>query len=245
MALLQDTAIVLRRLDYSETSQVLAVLTREHGQQRLIAKGVKRSTKKKVAVGIDLLELGRLIFSRRPGGEESLGQLTEWVQLDHFRSLRSSLASMYAAQYAAEVTLQLTEAHDPHPGLFDALRQLFEQLSPTQSEAPLVHYLWELLTHIGLRPELGRCLNCARDVAGDQRLFFSSRQGGTICRDCESAIVEKRAINPKLASSLAADESIPPPLVHEAFDLLDYHLTNVMSRRPKMSDMVKQAFRQR
>ncbi len=37
MASVKDVAIVLRRLDYSETSQVLAMLTREHGQQRLIA----------------------------------------------------------------------------------------------------------------------------------------------------------------------------------------------------------------
>ena len=54
MTAIKDEAIVLRRLDYSETSQVLAFFTRDHGPRRLIAKGVKRSTKKKFATGIDL-----------------------------------------------------------------------------------------------------------------------------------------------------------------------------------------------
>ena len=69
MAAVKDQAIVLRRLDYSETSQVLVFLTREHGLQRLIAKGIKRSTKKKYATGIDLLERGRLVFLISARGE--------------------------------------------------------------------------------------------------------------------------------------------------------------------------------
>ena len=55
MPLVKDEAIVLRRLDSSESSQVLVFFTREHGPQRLIAKGIKRGTKQRFATGIDLL----------------------------------------------------------------------------------------------------------------------------------------------------------------------------------------------
>ncbi len=61
MALISDRAIVLRRLDYSETSQILALFTREYGQVRVIAKGIKRSTRSRFAVGIDLLEVGQVV----------------------------------------------------------------------------------------------------------------------------------------------------------------------------------------
>ena len=37
MPLIQDQAVVLRRLDYSETSQVLVLFTRDHGKVRAIA----------------------------------------------------------------------------------------------------------------------------------------------------------------------------------------------------------------
>jgi DNA repair protein RecO (recombination protein O) len=128
MPAIKDQAIALRRLDYSETSQVLLFLTREHGPRRLLAKGIKRSTKKKPAAGIDLLERGLLEFSARSGGDGSLGILMEWQQVNIYLGLRAGLDRLYAAQYAAEVTAGMVEEADPHPELFDALVQLLEGL---------------------------------------------------------------------------------------------------------------------
>ena len=120
MASIKDNAIVLRRLDYSETSQVLAFFTRRHGQRRLIAKGVKRSTKKKFSPGIDLLEQGELVFWHRPQSESGLATLTEWRQTNLFVGLRAGLDRWYAGQYAAEITASMTQENDPHPALYDA-----------------------------------------------------------------------------------------------------------------------------
>lgn len=250
--LIKDTAIVLRRLDYSETSQVLAVLTREHGQQRLIAKGIKRSTKSRVATGIDLLDLGSVVFTRRPGKEDVLATLTEWRQEDGFSHLRRDLPRCYAAQYAAEVTSQFTEVHDPHPGLFDALKRLLAALADHEPAAALAAYLWQLLTEIGLRPELSRCMSCGRSVQGDRQVYFSSREGGAICRDCEPAVVDKRRVEGQVLSALTGlsalgdDSSLTP--VPEAvegqvssllLDLLDYHLTQLMGRPAKLSQPLR------
>lgn len=249
--LIKDSAIVLRRLDYSETSQVLAVFTREHGQQRLIAKGIKRSTKARVAVGIDLLELGSVVFTRRPGKEDVLATLTEWRQVDGFAHLRRDLPRCYAAQYAVEVTSQLTEVHDPHPGLFDALERLLQTLSEARPASVLAEYLWRLLTEIGLRPELSRCTGCGRSIAADRQIYFSSREGGAICRDCEPAIVEKRRLEPRVASWLSTlrdadqtsgvDAASPSRggTAEWALDLLDYHLTQLMGRPAKLSKALR------
>lgn len=241
MALVKDFAITLRRLDYSETSQVLAMLTREHGQQRLIAKGIKRGTKTRVAVGVDLLELGRVVFSQRSGREDVLAVMTEWRQEDTFPHLRRDLGRCYAAQYAAEVTSHLTEAHDPHPALFDGLHRLLGDLKTVDPLVGLVGYLWLMLTEIGLRPELGRCANCHRDVSGDRRLYFSSRQGGAICRDCEPAMVEKRQIAPQVAAGFARDGTVSASQSAAAFDVLDYHLREIMARPAKLSSALRAA----
>ena len=42
MHTLKDTAICIRRWDFSETSQTVSLLTREHGILRGLAKGAKR-----------------------------------------------------------------------------------------------------------------------------------------------------------------------------------------------------------
>jgi DNA repair protein RecO (recombination protein O) len=241
VTLVKDMAIVLRRLDYSETSQVLAVFTREHGQVRLIAKGVKRSTKTRVATGIDLLELGQAVFSLRTGKEDNLATLTEWRQEDGFAHLRRDLARSYAAQYAAEITSQLTEVHDPHVGLFDALRRFLPALAEEDTVTALVGYLWVLLREIGLRPDLGRCVSCGRPTEGGGALFFSSREGGAICRDCEPAMIEKRRIPPAIGRALTDEGLSDKSLAMPAFELLDYHFTELMSHPPRTSRLLRQA----
>jgi len=271
MASLKDDAVALRRLDYSETSQVLAVFTRAHGQQRLIAKGIKRSTRTRVAVGIDLLEAGTVVFIRKPGHEDTLGTLTEWQQTDTFPHLRADLGRLYAAQYAADVTTSLTEVHDPHPALFEAIVDFFASMKTAATLPALSQFLWTLLDEIGLRPDLSRCMSCGRSVAGDREVYFSSRESGAICRDCEPAVVDKRRIDPRAAEQLRAwsddaDASgnegatgSSPASVNAAgafaapsarsgvtpwpavFDLLDHHLTQILHHPPRLASAIRTA----
>ena len=121
MSQIKDHAVTLRRLDFSESSQVLVFFTLEHGKQRLIAKGIKRGTRTRFATGIDLLEQGRVVFSRPEGGAERLGTLIEWHQEDVFPSLRRDLRWMYGAQYAAEAIDATTEENDPAGRLYLSL----------------------------------------------------------------------------------------------------------------------------
>lgn len=239
MALVKDSAIVLRRLDFSETSQVLAVFTRDHGQQRVIAKGVKRGTKSRAGIGIDLLEKGDIVFSARPGKEDRLSTLTEWRQRDGYRHLRVDLSRLYSAEYAADVTVQLTEAHDPHPGLFEAIDAFLASLADRPAPDALATYLWQLLREIGLRPQMDACVGCGRSVTADETLYFSSHQGGTVCHDCEPRAVEKRRLSKETAQLLAdAEETVSG----RAFPLLDYHLRETMGRPSKLSALVRRTF---
>lgn len=260
MALHRDEALVLRRLDYSETSQILLVFCRELGAQRLIAKGIKRGTKTRVAVGVDLLEAGTVVLSRRTGADAQLGIMTEWRQQDTFPHLRRDLPRLYAAQYAAEATGQLTESGDPHPGLFDALRSLFTNLAAGEPLGHLVAFLLTLLREIGLMPQFNACVACGRTFsplreAGGRaeggpgrvdlaHLYFSSHQGGIICRDCEPAAVEKRRVDPVAVSILQerAEGSARDSRVDSAaFDLLDYHLTETIGRPLRLSQPLRDA----
>jgi DNA repair protein RecO (recombination protein O) len=238
MALIKDEAIAIRRLDYSETSQVLAFFTREHGKQRLIAKGIKRGTKTRFVTGIDLLERGKIVFSRRERGDRTLGTLTEWQQEDVFAGLRHDLRWMYAGQYAAEAIDIATEESDPTPRLYDATVALLEEL-PRQGAPALVTFQRVLLTEIGLMPDLTRCVACGRLWSGKSRPFFSAGAGGLICHDCEGPLVEKRRVEPRILLALTVGQ-IADDTAADAFDLLDYHLTESLGRRLRMSQHVGQ-----
>jgi recombinational DNA repair protein (RecF pathway) len=263
LASVKDLGVVLRRLDYSETSQVLVVFCRESGQQRLIARGVKRGTKKRVAVGVDLLEFGRVVYQRRPGSDAQLGTLTEWRQEDVFAGARRDLATWYAVQYAAERTVQATEEADPHPTLFDALLALLRHANEGGTDKGdtaeggtdkrlrmsglLLDYLWTLLREIGLTPQLQRCAGCGGECAP---MYFSARQGGLLCRDCEPAYVEKRRVASEalvVLRALGGEARTPGPAAEHgpsvlaAFDLLDYHLTEILAKPSRVAALLRSA----
>lgn len=198
----RDQAIVLRHLDYSETSQVLACLTRAHGPRRFIAKGIKRGTKNKAASIIDLLELGEVVFLDRPHSDAELSILTEWRQSDAHLGLRRDLLAWYAAQYAAEITSAMTQEADPHPELFDALAGLLDSLSGGAAALPgLLSYQCALLIVAGLWPDLSRCVVCGRTAPPGRAGYYGAVQGGLVCRNCQPTLTGTRYLS---ASSIDA-----------------------------------------
>ena len=318
MALISDRAIVLRRLDYSETSQILALFTREHGQVRVIAKGIKRSTRLRFAVGIDLLELGHVVWSARVDRPQNLAILTEWKQVDAFVGLRERLERLYAAQYAAEITAELTTDQDPHATLFDHLQLFLEKLSIVSCQSPVVsrqssaepracpglnsrkasapqhselsaqhsvlspessvlspqssvlnpqsfrtladlcEFQRSLLIEIGLMPQGEHCVGCRSAITSDgaEGVYFTSHEGGLLCRDCEASYVEKRRVSPDVIrvlaggpvdqhSALSTQSSVLSPrssvldsLAGEAFALLNYHISHLMHKAPRLAKFV-------
>ena len=239
MALTQDEAVVLRRLDYSETSQVLVFFARASGKLRAIAKGIRRSTKTRFAAGIDLLEVGHVVFSTRSARQAELATVTEWKQSQALTGLRRTLEGLHAAQYAAEVVAGLTEDWDPHPALYDALVGLLQGFCGVDAViGPLVVFQRTLLHEVGSLPRFESCVSCGRVPGPGEPVFFSSFEGGLLCRDCEAAHVEKRQIErASLAVLRGAGGSIRAAA--GAFDLFNYHTAHVMGRNPETAAWVR------
>lgn len=232
MSLERDQAIVLRRIEFSETSQIVSVFTRDHGRHSLIAKGARRSTRTRFTPGLDLLELGELTFTPARG-DAQLGTLAEWSQQALFEGLRRHLVRLYTACYAVELIDALTAEADPHPELFDGLLRLLRGLDvahgPGDGAASAVtaapRFQALLLRQIGYTPLLSECIDCRRRIDPRGIVYFSAVAGGALCRDCEQHHAIKRRLPPGvLGSTLTADN------VLDWFDLLDEMAATVAGR---------------
>ncbi|MBU3739538.1 MAG: DNA repair protein RecO [Rhodoferax sp.] len=145
-----EPAYVLHRYDWSESSLILEVLTRQHGRIALVAKGVKRPSSSFRPVLLPLQPL-RLSY----GGDAEIRTLkgAEWVG-GHVMPTGPALLAGY---YLNELLLTLLARDDPHPGLFDlyaqAVQVLAGPLTPLQQPALRAFELL-LLREIGLLPRL-------------------------------------------------------------------------------------------
>ena len=248
MALMRDRCICLRKVEYSETSQILALFSREHGLLRLIAKGAHRRTKagaSKFDGGVDLLDVGDAVFSHSP--ERDLCPLTEWHLSEGHLGLRRNLRAVYLGLYAAELVSMLIEEHDAHPELFDQLEQTLRQLATPRLEEAFLAFELDLLREVGYLPEFSACTLCGRGVGDLDRAYFSAARSGVVCRNCETSAPDRIEIDARLLRMLQQILSAPrdngsidrlPRLTRHQTDpinhLLAEHVEHTLSRRLRM-----------
>ncbi len=183
--LTKDSAICIRAVDYSETSQIVTFFARATGKFTAIAKGSKRP-KSAFDGPIEVFSLGRIVFS--DSNREKLATLTEFQQQPGLAGLSKNLFALNCASFAIELLNSLTDDYDPHPQLFDSLLQFLQDISEQRLSADLsagglpkaeasakaeasraegratisllILFQLALLKEVGLMPILNYCVNC-------------------------------------------------------------------------------------
>ncbi len=176
------TAIVLRVVEFSETSSVVTLLTREFGKVRGLAKGARR-LKGPFESALDLLALCRIVFLRK--SSDALDLLTEAKLERRFRPAPGDLSSLYAGYYVAELLNELTDERDPHPELFDAADETLAALGTSGAVHALVlRFEMTALRVLGHLPLVDRCAECGVKVETSGRVPFAPLAGGILCQKC-------------------------------------------------------------
>ena len=185
MASEKSLAIVLRVTEYSETSCIVNLLTRDFGRIGAIAKGARRP-KSPFDTAIDVLAVCQVVFINKPS---ALSILTEAKLERRFRSSETDLKCLYAGYYVIELLRTLTDEGDPTPELFDLTHEMLIQLDEDNfSENELNHWLLRfelaLLDLLGQLPMLTRCVSCGREKTMLSEVNFGLNAGGVLCQTC-------------------------------------------------------------
>jgi DNA repair protein RecO len=176
--------ICLRRLHYSNTSQVASFITADAGRLSFLAKGVTRAPKKGIRTGFDLLGRYDLVYTmRRPG---TLHNLTDRWLKDGFRGVRRSLPRILCGYYAAELASSFTVEEEPCPALYDLLLRTLHDVASGEALglSLLVLELGALREH-GSCPQFHLCTECGRPLPQRGPVCFCPASGGPLCRRCE------------------------------------------------------------
>lgn len=200
MALVRDEGICLRRWDWSENSQTVAIFARTTGLVRAVAKGAKRENAN-FSGGLEVLTRGELVVSIRENkAADQLANLTAWDLLEVFPVARRRLDAFFAGLAILDVTYHALTDSDPHEAMYDglvsALRELdhspqgtrdeeelspeYEAPPPPDVHAPLARYLWCVLSETGHAPELERDVRDQTPLAESEVVGFAPRLGGLV-----------------------------------------------------------------
>jgi len=242
--LTKDSAICIRAVDYSETSQIVTFFAKAAGKFTAIAKGSKRP-KSAFDGPIEVFSYGRIVFS--DSNREKLATLTEFQQKPSLTGLSKNLFALNCASFAIELLNSLTDDYDPHPQLFDSFIDFLRSVNEPRATSDgrrgpislLILFQLTLLKEVGLMPVLNYCINCKNAFSSAwQGGYFSSSANGLVCRDCEAAFPDRIAVTTSAAKCLADLKLLAnakEKTLNEIEKLLISHFTYTLGRPPKLA----------
>jgi DNA repair protein RecO (recombination protein O) len=245
-------AYVLHRYDWSETSLILDLFTREQGRLAVAAKGAKRPYSQLRPVLLPFQHI-HVALGRVPKADANPDEPTHEVQ-----NLRSAEwaggaamltgAALFSGFYLNELLMRLTARHDPHPVLFDAYAQTLPALverDDTVVEAALRAFEIVLLKELGVLPELSVETLTLALVRDDGRYALLPDAGVAAARGGDAAVDGSILIGLQAALEHGSQAALQsrcaealPELKPMLRALLHYHLGSpVMRTRQVMLDV--------
>lgn len=184
-------AYVLHQYDWSESSLIIDLFTREQGRIAVAAKGAKRPFSQMRAV---LLPFQRIqVTVGRLAGEEGASEVqnlraAEWGG----GAPMLTGAALFSGFYLNELLMKLLARHDPHAALFDVYAQTLAVLAnadEAQTQAALRAFELTLLREIGVLPDLSLVTMTQQPLDAGERYALRADAGVVLGggRDADAA----------------------------------------------------------
>ncbi len=169
-------AYVLHSYDWSETSLIVEIFTRERGRVVVAAKGAKRPTSNFRPVLLPFQPL-LLLLGKTPADEQAEVlnlRSAEWAGGQPIMPA----ASLLAGYYLNELLLKLLARQDPHPSLFDAYADTVLALASAVDEGSALRaFELLMLRELGVLPDLSIATLSAQAVQPEARYTLQPEAG--------------------------------------------------------------------
>lgn len=169
-------AYVLHSHDWSETSLIVELFTRDRGRLVVVAKGAKRPTSNFRPVLLPFQPL-MVMLGKTPADEaaEILAlRSAEWAGGQPLMPA----SALFNGFYLNELLLKLLARQDAHPALYDAYADTVSALAAGTDEAPALRaFELMLLRGLGLLPELALDTPTAQPLQPEARYTLQPEAG--------------------------------------------------------------------
>lgn len=190
MSIDKTQALVLRKMDFRETSLIADFYTREFGKVSGLLKGI-RTEPKKFASTVELFSLNEIIFYRKRNS--SLHLVSACDGRESFSSIRQDITKTGIASLMMEFIGAVMQQEDKNSEVFDlALCCLNELAVTTNPDKINTIFKIKMLSLSGFKPHFDSCVSCSERLLGESR--FSLMLGGLLCPQCARKDVSARGI---------------------------------------------------
>jgi DNA repair protein RecO (recombination protein O) len=170
-------AIVLAHFDLGEADRIITLLTPVDGKIRAVAKGVRRP-RSRIGGSVEPFAELEVVLARG----RNLDVITQVSVAHAWLRLRDRLESTATAWYLGELADRAVEERAGAHPVYGLLRRACQLLDDGMAPGRVARWFESgLADALGVRPELDRCVECARTLEESDRFRWVPALGGVLC----------------------------------------------------------------
>lgn len=177
MQIINVEGIVLGETNYSESSKILKVLTKEYGIINIISKGCRSIKSKLRGVSSKLSYANFQIYYKKNG----ISTLTGADTINTLLNIKKDIDLISYSSYLLELTEQAYK-YSNSKDLYDLLVSTLLKINDLY-DYEILTYIYELklLDYFGIKPNIDECSIC-----GNKKniITISTIDGGYVCQNC-------------------------------------------------------------
>lgn len=153
--ILQTEALVLRSIDYGETSRIVTLFTRQRGKVAVMAKGARRSGSR-FGSSLQPMSYTHVIIYYKPS--RGVQTLTESSHVRFFDSITRDLARVSCGLRVVELVHALMQDEEQNASAFNLVLEVLERLNRTveRTENLLFYFQIRFASVLGFEPDIHR-----------------------------------------------------------------------------------------
>ena len=178
----ENTAIVLRFVNYRDNDRMVTLLSPSRGRIDALIRGCRKAGSHNLNAG-ELFALGDYMLHESNGR----ANVTSVKLIETFYPLRENYSRLTCGIYLLNLAEAAAEPEQEQRELFMLLVHTMSRLAfSDQDWKPLLAgFLMHFSACQGFRPRLNHCVFCGKPIPEEGPVWFDASEGGVCCRDCK------------------------------------------------------------
>lgn len=180
--IIKSKAVVLGKMNYSDSSLIVTLYSEHNGKVSAILKGA-RSPKSKLALIVDTLNLIEVIFYKKESRELQVVSSADLIE--HYPNIKSDLESTKYAFAVLEVVRNLTIENESNERLFKGIVRILEHFENKKEQPSILfgRFFMFLITETGYELMIDKCSKCGKELNPNNSVGYNY-SAGFICEEC-------------------------------------------------------------
>ncbi len=194
--IIKTEAIVLKKMNYGDSSKIAVFFSKEHGKLSAIIKGA-RSPKSKTGLIIDAFNNVQIVFYKK--NNRDLHFISQADLIFHYPKVKEDLDKLKYSLAVLELTDTLTVENEVYPKLYRGLVRMLRLFNDTDEEPRilLIKFILFILKETGYETKFDECASCGKPMSETEKAFFSY-DSGILCDACSGNRIDGMPMSEEL-----------------------------------------------